>query len=235
MSVERLDKILSLCTGMSRNDVKKLIRSGAVTVDGAVVTDAAFGVDETARVLLSGEPVWLQKHVYIMLNKPKGVVSAAEGKEETTVVDILPAAFKRRGLFPAGRLDKDTTGFCLITDDGDFAHRILSPRSHVPKTYRALLDKPIDIEMARAAFADMTLNGEKLLPAQIDLIQDTNDLSCEIVLSEGKYHQIKRMFGALGYKVLELERTKMGSLKLDSALPSGACRYLTEEELERIV
>ena len=185
--------------------------------------------------MLSGVPVALNKYVYIMLNKPKGIVSASEDSDDTTVVDILPEAYKRRGLFPAGRLDRDTTGFCLITDDGEYAHRILSPRSHVPKTYRALLDKPVSIEEVRAAFSGgMELSGEKLLPAEVSLIPDSGCRRCEIVLHEGKYHQIKRMFGALGLSVLELERTKIGALALDGALLPGACRYITKEEMRQI-
>lgn len=225
--------MLSLCAGLSRSEVKKLIREKSVSINGETVSDGSLRIPENRfEVTVSGSPVVLRKYVYIMLNKPAGVISASDGKGEKTVIDILPARYKRRGLFPAGRLDRDTVGFCLITDDGSFAHRVLSPKSRVPKTYLARLDKPINIESAAKVFSQgMELAGEKLLPADLSLVSEGDRPLCEIVIQEGKYHQIKLMFGKLGYTVTELKRTKIGGLKLDQTLAEGECRFITDIEL----
>lgn len=168
-----------------------------------------------------------------MMNKPQGVISASDGKGEKTVVDLLPDDMKRRGLFPAGRLDKDTTGFVLLTDDGEFAHSILSPSKHIDKTYVAHLDKPITAELVEDFRSGMTLNGEKLLEAEITPID--GDLTvCKVVLRQGLYHQVKRMFKKHGITVTALDRVKMGNLSLDSSLKAGESRYLTAEELDLI-
>ncbi|MGI6745286.1 MAG: Ribosomal small subunit pseudouridine synthase A [Firmicutes bacterium ADurb.Bin300] len=233
MKAERIDKILSICMGLARSEVKKLIREGCVTFEGKTISDGSFKIPYGCPdIEVSGSPLDLKEHVYIMLNKPPGVICASDGKGEKTVIDILPEGYKRRSLFPAGRLDKDTEGFCLITDDGIFAHKILSPKSHVPKTYLAHLEKPIDIEEAAALFAKgLYLGGEQLLPAALRLVSGGDKPLCEIVLNEGKYHQVKLMFSQLGNTVLELKRTHIGRLKLDETLASGECRYLTDEEL----
>jgi 16S rRNA pseudouridine516 synthase len=168
-----------------------------------------------------------------MMNKPKGVISASNGNGDKTVVDILPDEMKRRGLFPAGRLDKDTTGFMLITDDGEFAHDILSPKNHIDKTYIATLDKPFNFAVKNDFESGMTLNGEKLLKAEVEAIDD-DYTKAKVVLKQGLYHQVKRMFKKHGITVLELERTQMGDLPLDKSLKFGECRYLSKDEISLI-
>ena len=226
----RLDKLIASQTGYSRNDVKKLIRDGLVTVDGNKAATSDLQVNpETSEVVVDGVPVRYREHVYIMLNKPEGVVSATDDREHKTVLDLVPKELLRPGLFPAGRLDTDTTGFVLITDDGDFAHRILSPKNHVKKTYIAELAEPITEEDIEKLESGITLkDGFSCLPAEIEVIDDKK---IEIKICEGKYHQIKRMIAATGNHVLVLERTKIGGLTLDIDLLPGKCREITQEEL----
>lgn len=225
--------MLSLCLSLSRGEVKKLLYSGAVTVSGETVLDGSLKiVPDLIEVTVNGQPLKLKRYVYIMQNKPKGILSASDGRGEKTVIDILPDEYKRRGLFPAGRLDKDTTGFCLITDDGDFAHKILSPKALIPKTYHAKLDKEIDIDSAAKEFkSGITLSGQVLLPAELTLLSGGREPLCEVVIREGKYHQVKLMFEKLGLTVTELKRVKIGSLALDDTLNEGSSRYITKEEL----
>lgn len=236
MLKERLDKLISNITGISRSEIKKLSKKGLISLNGNTVSDCSVKIDaETDTVYLNGEKIILKKFVYIMLNKPKGVISASEGGADVTVVDILPNELRRNGLFPAGRLDKDTTGFVLITNDGDFAHRILSPKNHVEKTYIATLDKPIADGSADILRNGITLkDGTVFKPAVIEPFSD-NPLEIKVIICEGKYHQIKRMFKAVGCEVSELERIKIGGLSLDSALGLGEARYITDEELKQIV
>ena len=233
---QRLDKAIAMQGSLSRSDVKTLIRRGAVTVNGQVIKSADFGVDfDTDIVEVQGKRLSLSMHTYIMLNKPKGVVSATEDKNLPTVVDLVPKELWRRGLFPAGRLDKDTTGFVLITDDGDFAHDILSPKKHISKTYHALVDGGITAEMAEGFEKGVKIGEDQTLPASLrKLSTDERGDWGEVILREGMYHQIKRMFGAYGLKVLELKRVRMGRLDLDPNLPEGKCRELTKEELELV-
>ncbi len=236
MKQERIDKILSLCMNLARSEVKKLIRDGCVSFEGKTISDGSFRISYGCPdIEVSGYPIYLKEHVYIMLNKPQGVVCASNGKGEKTVIDILPEKYKRRSLFPAGRLDKDTEGFCIITDDGIFAHKILSPKSHVPKMYLARLEKPINIEEAAELFAKgLYLEGKRLLPAALSLVLGGDKPLCEVILDEGKYHQVKLMFSQLGNTVSALKRTQIGLLKLDETLASGECRYITDEELSLI-
>ena len=233
---QRLDKAISMQGNLSRSEVKTLIRKGAVTVNGQVVKAADFGVDfDSDTVQVQGKPLCLRMHLYLMLNKPKGVVSASEDKNQPTVVDLVPQNLWRKGLFPAGRLDKDTTGFVLITDDGEFAHDILSPKKHIPKTYHALVDGAIT-ERMEADFAKGVRIGEDFtLPASLKKLSSTPQGDWgEVILKEGLYHQIKRMFGVYGLKVLELKRVQMGKLPLAPQLPEGECRELSEEELRLV-
>ena len=234
--MERLDKILASQGTLSRRDVKDLIRKGLVTVNGVVVKDSSQKIDENKDVVfLNGEELTLKKHIYIMLNKPQGVVSASESEQEETVVDLVPDSLYRKGLFPAGRLDKDTTGFVLITDDGDFAHKILSPKNHIFKTYIAGLEHSLgnaEIEMLENG---ITLgDGTVLKEAKVEIIEDGDKPFVKIMICEGKYHQVKRMFAALGNKVIALRRVKMGGLDLDESLREGECREITAQELEAI-
>lgn len=229
----RLDKILSTQLNISRTDAKALLKKGRVSVNGTVIKTADTKCADSDIVTVDGEQIAYSKFVYIMMNKPQGVISASDGKGEKTVVDLLPDDMKRRGLFPAGRLDKDTTGFVLLTDDGEFAHSILSPSKHIDKTYVAHLDKPITAELVEDFRSGMTLNGEKLLEAEVTPID--GDLTvCKVVLRQGLYHQVKRMFKKHGITVTALDRVKMGNLSLDSSLKPGESRYLTAEELDLI-
>lgn len=232
--MERIDKIISVASGVSRADARALIKKGLVSVNGAVVKDIGFKADEKNDIICSrGEKLCYSKFVYIMMNKPKGVISASEGGSEKTVVDILPDSMKRKNLFPAGRLDKDTTGFVLITDDGDFAHKILSPKNHIPKTYIAQLDKPFDDTVVSAFEQGVALKDDLCMPAKISAV-DGDYTKALVIIKQGMYHQIKRMFGKFGITVTGLTRIKMGRLALDETLQPGGCRYITPDELEQI-
>ena len=236
MKKERLDKLIASQGLLSRNDVKNMVKKGEVSVNGVVIKDSSLKVSYDDIIKIKGENLLQTEFVYIMLNKPQGVVSASEDKRDKTVVDILPDELKRKNLFPAGRLDKDTTGFSLITDDGDFAHRILSPARHVDKTYIAKVSDRIDFEKAKKAFADGVIlgDGTVLLSAQLELIEDKENQTFKVIIKEGKYHQIKRMFASLGTRVIELKRIAIGGLELDAALSEGEARIITEEELRMI-
>lgn len=231
--MERIDKLLSAALKISRSDVKKILKKRCVTVDSVRVTQPDFKLEpEKSIVKLDGQPVEYQKNIYIMMNKPKGVISASEDKSVMTVVDLVPESLKRSGLFPAGRLDADTTGFVLITDDGDFAHRILSPKNHVEKTYHATLEKDItddDIEHFKSGVK--LKDGTLCLEARLRRL---GEKKVEVVIHEGKYHQVKRMFAALGNHVIELKRVAMGELQLDEKLKEGECRRIDESELRLI-
>lgn len=234
--MERLDKIIANSGTLSRKEVHRLIKSGAVSVNGITTKDRGFCIDpETAEIKINGQPVSLEKYVYIMLNKPEGVVSATKDPTEKTVVDLVPAEFKKKNLFPAGRLDRNTTGFVLITDNGDFAHKILSPKNHIEKTYEARLAEKIDAQSLQKVAQGITLgDGTECLPAKVKILEDGENPLIEIKICEGKYHQIKRMFAAVGNAVIELKRVKMGELPLDEALAPGECKILSKEEVEMI-
>lgn len=235
MGFERIDKIISSVTNYSRKDVKNLIKKRAVTANGSVVLSASDKFDpENSDITINGEKTVYQKYVYIMMNKPQGVVSATEDKKDTTVTDLLCDKYSGRNLFPAGRLDKYTTGFVLITDDGEFAHNILSPSRHVEKTYILSAERLVtDVEYEKI-INGMTIDGEKLLPAALKLLKEEKNPVYEIKIKQGKYHQIKRMFSEFGNKVITLHRTAIGKLELDSNLSSGGYREITEDELRQI-
>ena len=175
---QRLDKAIAMQGALSRSEVKTLIRKGEVTVNGQVVKSADFGVDfDSDTIAVQGRELTLRQHLYLMMNKPKGVVSASEDRHERTVVDLVPERLFRKGLFPAGRLDKDTTGFVLLTDDGAFAHDILSPKKHIPKTYHALVDGPITEQMDRDFAQGIRIGPDQTLPASLKKLS-----SCELSL-----------------------------------------------------
>ncbi len=234
--MERIDKILASQGTLSRRDVKEMIKKGRVTLNGVVVKDSSAKIDENAdTVLVDGAEVVLKKHIYIMLNKPQGVVSASDSEKDTTVVDLVPEHLFRKGLFPAGRLDKDTTGFVLITDDGDFAHKILSPKNHIFKTYIAGLEHNLTDEDIKSLENGITLgDGTVLKEAKVEVIEQGDKPFVKIMICEGKYHQVKRMFAATGNKVVSLHRSKMGDLQLDENLKPGECREITPDELHKI-
>lgn len=229
----RLDKILSTQLNISRTDAKQMIKKGRVSVNGIPAKSGDVKVADADIVAVDGNKISYSRFVYIMMNKPKGVISASDGKGEKTVVDLVPSDMQRRGLFPAGRLDKDTTGFVLLTDDGEFAHSILAPSRHIDKTYVVTLDKPVTPKAVADFRSGMELNGEKLLQADAEIISEDATV-CRVVLRQGLYHQIKRMFKKHGLTVLELKRVKMGNLPLDDSLLPGECRYLSQKELDLI-
>ena len=229
----RLDRLIASQGKYTRNDVKKLIKNGLVVVDGKTIATPDTKVDPAvSEVVICGEPFTYKEHLYLMLNKPKGVVSATNDKVHKTVLDLVPKEYMRDGLFPAGRLDADTTGFVLITDDGDFAHKILAPKTHVEKTYEAKIAAPLSEEDIRVLETGAVLkDGFLCLPAKIKVL---NEEKIEIKICEGKYHQIRRMIASRNNKVLELNRTKIGGLPLDIDLKPGFCREITQEELLQI-
>lgn len=234
--MERLDKILASQGALSRKEVKDMIKKGRIQLNGTVVKDSSVKVDENKdTVSVDGVVLVLKKHIYIMLNKPQGVVSASDSEKDETVVDLVPEELYRKGLFPAGRLDKDTTGFVLITDDGDFAHRILSPKNHIFKTYIAGLEHSLSDDDIKSLENGITLgDGTVLKEAKIEIIKDGDKPFVKIMICEGKYHQVKRMFAATGNKVVSLHRSKMGGLELDKSLEPGECREISPEELALI-
>ncbi|MBR2954189.1 MAG: rRNA pseudouridine synthase [Clostridia bacterium] len=233
--MERLDKILASQGTLSRKEVKEMIRKGRIQLNGTVIKDSSVKVDENKdSVFVDGTEITLKKHIYIMLNKPQGVVSASDSDKDETVVDLVPDELYRKGLFPAGRLDKDTTGFVLITDDGDFAHRILSPKNHIFKTYIAGLQHELSDDDIKSLENGITLgDGTVLKEAKVQVIEGDKPY-VRIMICEGKYHQVKRMFAATGNKVVSLHRMKMGKLELDNTLKPGECREITPEELKLV-
>ena len=230
---ERLDKLISSATALSRRDAAKAIRDKRVCLNGSVCRLGDVKVDtDSDTVTLDGASLSFSRNVYYMMNKPAGVVSATEDREERTVIDILPDELRRRGVFPAGRLDKDTTGLLLLTDDGDFAHRMLSPKKHVDKTYIAQLDREPEADAGESFSSGLTLSdGTVCLPAEA---QRLDDRLYRVTLREGKYHQVKRMFAAIGSRVTSLKRVSIGGLSLDESLSEGETRELTAEELSKV-
>lgn len=227
--MERLDKIISATGKKSRREVREMVRQGRVLVDGKPAPAADMKVDpQTAVILLDGEPLGYEKFTYVMLHKPAGVLTATEDRRQETVLDLLPPELRRRALSPVGRLDKDTEGLLLLTNDGQLAHRLLSPKSHVDKIYYARVDGALEPGDIAAFAAGMTLgDGLECLPAGLEILSPTEAL---VTLREGKFHQVKRMLAARGKPVLYLKRLSMGRLRLDPALAPGAWRMLTEEE-----
>lgn len=230
---ERLDKFISSQTALSRRDAGKAIRGKRVTVGGEVCCAVDAKVDSDAdRITLDGQALTYQKNVYYLLNKPAGVVSATEDSAERTVIDLIPPDLRRDGIFPAGRLDKDTTGLLILTDDGEYAHRMLSPKKHVDKTYVATLDREPDASIGDAFQKGITLSdGTVCQPGQAVC---RGNHRAEVTIHEGKYHQVKRMFAALGYKVVALERIRIGALRLDDSLGQGEIRPLTKAEAMQV-
>ena len=231
--MERLDKVLAATGRWSRREVKLLVKQGQVRVNGAAASSAEEKLDpETAAVTVGGQTVVLQKHTYIMLHKPAGVLSATEDSRQKTVLELLPPELRRRGLSPVGRLDKDTEGLLLLTDDGELAHRLLSPKYHVDKRYYAEVDGLLGPADADAFAKGMTLDdGLVCLPAGLELCGSG---ACIGTLQEGKFHQVKRMLAFRGAPVRYLKRLAMGPLALDPSLETGAFRELTAAEVSAL-
>ena len=227
--MERIDKIIASQGQYSRKEVKALIAKRRIAVDGRVVSSSSEKADPMTMLLtVDGKPLEFKRNLYLVLNKPKGYVSATEDREHPTVLELVPQEYRGRDLFPAGRLDRDTTGLMIITDDGVLAHNILAPKKHVPKRYHVELDIPVTEEM-RLAFSEGVMLNDGVCKAA-DLIK-TGEKTAEVTLREGRYHQIKRMFGCFGAEVVELKRFGMGRLTLPEDLAEGECREMSEEEL----
>lgn len=229
MALQRLDKLIASMGKYSRREVKQLVREGRVLVNGRIAASAEEKCDgETAHITVNGETLGYARYTYLMLHKPAGVLSATEDGCGKTVLDLLPQELQRRGLFPVGRLDKDTEGLLLLTNDGALAHALLSPKRHVDKVYYARVDGALDEADCAAFEAGMTLaDGLVCLPAGLTLLQPGE---CLVTLREGKFHQVKRMLAACGAPVTYLKRLSMGPLTLDETLAPGAYRELKEDE-----
>lgn len=231
--MERLDKLLAGTGKWSRREVKALVRQGLVRVDGRLAASAEDKLDPAAAIItVAGETVALHRFTYVMLHKPAGVLTATEDRKQPTVLDLLPPELRRIGLAPVGRLDKDTEGLLLLTNDGELAHRLLSPKYHVDKRYLARVDGELSAEDAEAFARGMTLgDGLECLPTGLEVLPDR---VCVVTLREGKFHQVKRMLAARGAPVLYLKRLSMGPLTLDDSLAAGAYRLLRAEEISAL-
>ena len=236
MPMERLDKLLASTGRWSRAEAKRLVREGRVLAGGRAAVSAAEKYDpETARLTVDGEPLRTREHVYVMLYKPAGVLSATEDGRGATVLDLLPETYRKRGLFPVGRLDKDTEGLLLLTDDGALAHELLSPKKHVDKVYFVRVAGMLTEDDCAAFAAGVALaGGFKCLPAELKILSAGAESEALVTLREGKFHQIKRMLAARGKPVLYLKRLSMGPLSLDGALAPGEWRELTEAETQKL-
>ncbi|MBO5210934.1 MAG: pseudouridine synthase [Clostridia bacterium] len=232
MKQERFDKIIATQFNISRKDARIAIRRGKASIDGKILRDFGALVDVNSNITFNGQALKYKKFIYILMNKPKGVLSASEDKKRETVVDLVPEHLRRHGLFPVGRLDKDTTGFLIITDDGEFAHKAISPKYEVYKKYIVTLDGKLTEDMVEAFAEGIVLaDGTPCRKAELQILSD--NVAC-VKICEGKYHQIKRMFGVVGLGVNELKRVSVGGLILPENLAEGDCVELTLQEKELI-
>lgn len=232
---QRIDKILASQGIGSRKEVHVMIYRGQVAINGKKISKIDTKADpEEDEITVNSKKLVYEKYVYIMMNKPAGVLSAASDPKATTVVGLVPENMQRKGLFPAGRLDKDVTGFVLITDDGDFAHKLTSPKSGIYKTYLASLDEPITQEDIDAFERGIHLeSGQDCLPAFLSFVEN-NPLQAKVKVCEGKFHQVKRMFQSVGKKVISLKRIAIGGLALDDNLNEGDCKSISSRGLDEI-
>ena len=232
MKQERIDKIIATQFNISRKDARIAIRRGKATLDGKILRDFGALVDTNSDITFNGQALNYKKFIYILMNKPKGVLSASSDKNKQTVVDLVPENLRRQGLFPVGRLDKDTTGFLIITDDGEFAHKAISPKYEVYKNYIVTLDGKLTDEMVKAFAEGIVLaDGTVCRKAELQIL---SDCVARVKICEGKYHQIKRMFGVVGLGVNELKRESVGGLSLPENLREGDCIELSEQEIKEI-
>lgn len=230
---ERLDKVLSNLGYGSRKDIKALAKSGIIEVNEEVVLDSSTKIDPYSSVVkIEGEIVDYREFIYLMMNKPQGVISATEDFKENTVIDLISDDYKVFKPFPVGRLDKDTEGLMVLTNDGQLSHRVLSPKKHVEKVYYAEVDGIVTEEDKRLLKEGVTIDdGYKTLPAKLEIIDSGSISKVYLTIMEGKFHQVKRMFLAVGKKVIFLKRTAIGGLRLDKSLGLGEYRELTEDEI----
>lgn len=233
MKSQRLDKVLVHLGYGSRKEIKKMAKEGTIAVNGVVVKDSAVHVQpENDEIMVKGEIINYREFIYLMLNKPAGVISATEDQREETVIDLLEESFQAFNPFPVGRLDKDTEGLLIITNDGKLAHRLLSPKKHIPKTYYAQIKGAVTSEDIAKFKEGVELDdGYRTLPSEMVIIQTGSVSEVELTIYEGKFHQVKRMFQAVGKEVIYLKRVKMGELTLDDKLALGHYRELSNEEL----
>ena len=232
--MERLDKILSNLGYGTRKEIKQMVKKGFVQVDGSVAKDNGMQIDpEKSKIVINGEEIFYRKYIYLMMNKPNGVVSATVDKYDETVVDLLYVEDQVFNPFPVGRLDKDTVGLLLLTNDGELNHRLISPKWHVDKVYYAEIDKKVDEKDVIAFEKGIILDdGYKCMSAKLEILGDTEEGSkVHVTIQEGKFHQVKRMFESVGKKVTYLQRIKFGALDLDESLDEGEYRELSEDEL----
>ena len=234
MSQMRLDRLLSELGVASRSELRNMIRQGRVSVDGAVVTAPEKRVDAgQSKICLDGEVLRWQQYRYFLMDKPEGVLSVTEDRRQPTVLDLLPPELKHLGLFPVGRLDKDTSGLLLLTNDGDFAHRVISPKSGVEKRYRAeTAGVPNEDDVRALAEGIVLADGTHCLPARLEI---TGEKVCFVTVMEGKYHQVKRMLAACGKPVTKLRRLSVGALVLEESLEPGGIRELGPEDLCKVL
>lgn len=232
MNLQRLDKIIATQLNIPRSLARKHIRWGKVSVNGKILRDPSLQISSDSEIEYKGETVVYREHIYIVMNKPKGVLSASNDKTRKTVVDLVAEPLKRSGLAPVGRLDKDTTGLLILTDDGEFAHNVISPKKNIIKTYEVLLDGDVTEKMISEFREGIVLaDGTKCRSAELKRMDENK---AEIKISEGKYHQIKRMFGTVGLGVNELKRTALGGFGLPKELKEGESRELREDEISAI-
>lgn len=236
VSRQRIDKILSNMGHGTRKEVKELIKSGLVEIDGVVAKDPGQQVEpEVQEIKLGGNRLLYRDYIYVMMNKPQGVISATEDPRERTVIDLLTDEIKAFKPFPVGRLDKDTEGLLLLTNDGQLSHSLLSPRKHVPKTYLAKVRGGVGEEDVKAFAEGIVLDdGYRTMPSQLELLERGSISLVKVTIYEGKYHQVKRMFKAVDKEVIYLKRLSMGELILDESLKTGEFRELTKREMEII-
>lgn len=233
----RLDKFLANMGFGTRKEVKKLLKTGAVRVNEQIVKDAKLHIQvDQDTVIVNGEEIEYKEFIYLMMNKPKGVISATEDSKDETVVDLLELDDARYEPFPVGRLDKDTEGFVLLTNNGKLAHELLSPKKHVPKTYYALISGMVTEEDVLKFKQGVTLDdGYETKPGNLVILKSGETSEIELTITEGKFHQVKRMFIAVGKKVTYLKRLTIGPLELDPSLELGEYRELTDEEVEKLI
>lgn len=233
--MERLDKIISNLGYGSRKEIKQLARKGFIEVDGNIIKDSGMSVDpEKSIIKINGEEIFYRKYIYLMMNKPDGVISATFDNRDETVIDLLEVEHQVFNPFPVGRLDKDTVGLLLLTNDGELNHRLLSPKWHVDKVYYAKINKPVDENDVEAFKKGITLDdGYLCKEAKLEILSSNeNGSEIRLTIQEGKFHQVKRMFNAVDKEVTYLKRVEFGGLLLDETLEEGEYRELTDEEIE---
>lgn len=231
--MERLDKIISNYSNYTRSEVKKLVKQNRIKVNEYLVSKSEIKIDiEKDRIFIDNNELVIKQKIYLVLNKPKGYITATEDKISNTVLDLISDEYKVRKIFPVGRLDKDTTGLLILTNDGDFAHNITSPNKNKTKVYIATLDIPVTDNMVSEFSNGVILNDGKCKPAKLEKI---SDYLAKVTITEGRYHQIKRMFGCFGAKVVELKRIQIGQFKLPENLDEGEYRELSNIEIKDII